>query len=164
MKVTGTCSEAETQAVVFASYVNGLMLQDGELRFQLKVVSGRERASFLLDFRQQPDPRASYELAFVPALGWATLAKPGGLVPLLAGRKDLQGRVAEDWNTLAIRLDGENLWVLLNDELILSAADRSFGQGRVLFGLFRMGDGSDTQESAVVIRNLRVSNLAPQAR
>ena len=30
IKVTGKCSEAETQAVIFASYVNGLLLRDGE--------------------------------------------------------------------------------------------------------------------------------------
>jgi hypothetical protein len=52
------------------------------------------------------------------------------------------------------------LWVLPNDEPILAATDSSYRSGSVFIGLRRLGDPNDNQESAVVVRNLRVSALA----
>lgn len=161
IKVTGSCSDTYPDAAITPSYVAGLDLPDGEVRLDVKVVSGHDRASFLLIFRGQYETQQWYWFSFVPARGWATLEKVADGKHALASRFDLRGRVAsDDWNTLAVRLQGPNIWVLMNDEPILSAADPAFDRGSVAVGLFRMGDANDTAESAAVIRNLRVSRLA----
>jgi hypothetical protein len=82
-------------------------------------------------------------------------------ITALALREDLSGHLArDDWNEYAVRLDGPNIWVLLNGTPILSASDTVVDRGWVAFGVKRLGSADDNAESAVVFRDLRVSRLA----
>ena len=79
----------------------------------------------------------------------------------LAERRDLGGLLSrDDWNTLAIRARGPELWVYVNGAPTLYASDPTYDRGGVFIGLTRDGDPDDTAESAVVVRDLRVSPLA----
>jgi hypothetical protein len=97
--------------------------------------------------------------------GWANVFKfKQGLeqAVTLASRSDLVTEInQDDWNEYAIRLHGPNIWVLLNGKLILSAADGELTDGGLSFGVRRLGNVEDDVEAAVVLRNLRVSRLAP---
>ena len=162
LKVTGKCREADGSPSIFPPGIPGLTVPDGEVRLEVKAVSGHDRVSFLFGIRQQPTLTDSYQVAVAPGMGVAVLTRTeSGQQPvILARRSDLAGRlVRDDWNSVAVRLQGQNLWVLLNDELILSAADPAYERGSVYVGLRRLGNPDDEPESAVVIRNLRVSRL-----
>ena len=113
-------------------------------------------------FRGSQDPVRVYSTSFRPATGAAVLQEEeGGAITTLASRGDLGDRVSrDDWNAIGVRLDGERLWVLLNDEPVLSASDAAFGSSFVTFGAGRVGEVEDEDESTVVFRNLRVSALA----
>jgi hypothetical protein len=163
LKVTGRCSEGSDFTAI-AAFIPDLAVPDGEIRIEIKVVSGHDRALPFLVFRQRTDPPAYYQLNLAPDPGVAFLGKgmpdEAKLVPL-AQRLDLRGRMSrDDWNEYAIRLVGQNIWILLNGEPILSAADGSIDRGSVAFGLNRLGDKNDDAETAAVFRNLRISRLA----
>jgi hypothetical protein len=64
------------------------------------------------------------------------------------------------WNSLAVRADGPNLWALLNHQPIISATDASFDSGSVSLMLIRDGNLDDEDETAVALKNLRMSALA----
>jgi len=65
-----------------------------------------------------------------------------------------------EWTTIAVRTQGPRLWLLLDNQPVLMASDATYADGVVWLALTRLGDPSDTQESAVTVRNLRVSQLA----
>lgn len=163
-KVTGPCTGDSRMAVMPIPPIPNLVVPDGEIHLEMKVVSGHERALPFMVFRGKTDPETSYELNLVPSAGFALLGKGAAgvqqLVPL-ATRADLRGRMSRDnWNEYAIRLDGPNIWVLLNGEPILSGSDAAFDSGWIAFGVQRLGNRDDDAESAVVFRNLRISRLA----
>lgn len=142
-----------------------LSLPDGEVRVEAKVVSGHDRAVLVMVFRAQADRPGGYVLFLHPsgAAAAALTREIGSTQTTLAMRTDLAGRVSRNgWNTIAVRLDGPNIWVLVNDEPILSAPDTELDDGRVGFGLLRLGTPDDNAESAAVFRNLRVSRLDPE--
>lgn len=161
-KVSGRCLDGHPLAFASTPPLSDLEVPDGEIQIEVKVVSGQDRAVLVLLFRTGRDPFRSYVLLVHPGLGGAQLQKEehGTVVPL-ARRFDLAGRLSrDDWNRLAVRLHGESIWVLLNDEPILSASDASIDTGRVGFGVGRIGGLDDRAESAAVFRNLRISSLA----
>ncbi len=164
LKVTGRPRD-DSAGAAFAVLIPDLVVPDGEIRLDAKVVSGHERAMPFFLLRLSADPPSGYEMNLVPNEGFAMVGKSvpneSKLFPL-AMRSDLRGRMSrDDWNEFAVRLDGPNIWILLNGEPILSASDSSSDRGRVGFGLARMGDVNDNVESAAVFRNLRISRLAP---
>ena len=59
-----------------------------------------------------------------------------------------------------MRMQGPELWLLVNDQPILSVSDGALTTGTMWVSLLRTGDPGDPQESAVVVRNLRLSGLA----
>src|SRR5262249_22226578 len=76
-------------------------------------------------------------------------------------RTDLASRVAsDDWNSLAIRMDGPNFWVFLNNELLISLSESTADRGTVAFRIQRTGPPDDAAEVAVVLGTLRVSRLS----
>lgn len=162
VKVAGRCHDSLQRAFATLPPIPDLVVPDGEIRLDAKVVSGHDRAGVLLQFRSQADPPRGYTLVIGPSQGAALLQKEEGTTGVpLALRTDLAGGLSRDgWNTLAIRLDGPSIWVLVNDELILSASDSMLDRGSVRFGVMRTGNPSDDVESAAVFRNLRVSGLA----
>ena len=156
LKVTGKCDDESTIALAF-NWITDLLVPDGEVRFDFKVVTGHDRASVILGFRTQSDFR-DYEAAIVPGSGLAGLYRGD---KLLAARRDLSSVISrDDWNTLAVRMRGSDLWLLVNDQLVLQANDSTYDRGHVSFALRRMGDINDSPETAAVLRNLRVSSLA----
>jgi hypothetical protein len=172
LKLTGRCAETIPTAVVGAP-IRGLDLPDGEVRLDVKAVSGLDRVRFLIQGRNQPregGPPEGFVAAIEPGLGRAFIGKnSGGQSTITMEATDLAGRLSPDgWNTLAFRLRGPDMWLLLNDEPILSATDTAFERGGVLLLLGRLGGGpirleddpNDLTEVAVVARNLRISGLA----
>jgi hypothetical protein len=137
--------------------LNRLVFPDGEARLEFKVVSGHDRGGFILSVREGP-PGTGYAAAIAPALGVAALL--GGNTQLGA-RNDLAEIMSrDDWNSIAIRARGPDLWLLVNDQLVGQASDPRFDSGRLSFALRRLGDPNDEPETAAVIRNLRISRLA----
>lgn len=159
-KANGRCTPS-TPVVGLGRYVDGLVVPDGEVSFDFKVANGLARAAIIANVRASLDGRSSYQVTLAPALGLATVSRfEYGLRTDLAQRTDLRPVIAPgDWNTLAIRLSGDEIWLLMNGLPALKAQDGRFGDGR--FGLTVLGPGSaaDEQEVAVVFRNLRVSAL-----
>jgi hypothetical protein len=166
LKVTGPCTPGARTALVTPGSLRGIELSGGELRVEFRLVSGPDRASPAVLFRQVRDAdgcTGGYTVILwsVPDRQFYLSKDPPGCGSPPVGFGDRTERLArDDWNILAIRLDGPKIWVLLNDAVLLSIADGDFLSGRVSLGLIRTGDVEDTEESAVVFRNLRLSGLA----
>ena len=160
LRVTGRCTEASTTASV-ARLIEGLSIPDGEIRIELRAVSGAERARFRLSIRSDLDGNERYFVALEPARGLLQLVKGGREGDMVLGtRTDLAGLLSPDgWNSLAVRAQGPHLWLLVNDQLVLSAVDSAYDSGTVILALARLGSVDDDQETSVVVRNLRVSGL-----
>jgi len=172
---TGVCNDGDIVAGV-GPIIRGLTMADGEIRLEVKAVSGLEHVRFTINTRNRPSTPgslpsaatlpASYAVAIEPALGRALIGKVGR--PMLE-RDDLARSLsADDWNSVAIRLQGPNFWLLLNDQPVLFFSDDSLDRGDVSFSVLKVSDGpersetdpNDTNEAAVIVRNLRVSALA----
>jgi hypothetical protein len=166
IKLTGPCGSGATSSAMGSGEVAGLDIPDGEVRVDFKLVSGAERAhvSMLVRLSTVDDCAYGY-LPVITGQGAAGIVKVDGCGPALtlASRGDLADRLRhDDWNSLAVRLEGPNMWLYLNDELIVSVSDDGFDHGGLMLRLTRLGDVNDTAETAVVFRNLRVSQLAPR--
>jgi Domain of Unknown Function (DUF1080) len=162
VKVSGPCREGAQAVAMMVPPLPGLVVPDGEIRIEAKSVSGHDQAGLSLAFRGNSDPLGSYELDVHPTQGGAALLRGQADAPTiqLALRGDLAGRLSrDDWNEYAIRLDGPNIWILLNGQLILSASDATNDRGWVSFGVHRLGSFDDNAETAMVFRNLRISRL-----
>jgi hypothetical protein len=153
--LTGKCSDADTTGL--ESYrVANVIIPDGEVRFDFKVVSGQDRAFVSLGFRQQEDS-THYSAVVGTAPGWAAIFRTGTTI---ATSGNLDSMISRDnWNTLAVRMRGSDLWMLVNDQLVLQANDTTYDRGLLTFTLGRLGDINDTSETAAVFRNLRISSL-----
>jgi hypothetical protein len=163
-KVTGRCQDGQSSPWVGTGAFKALQMGDGGLRFEYKAVTGRDRLTLQARFRLQDHPTNS--------VGYVIVARPGqGAVELyrqfapnqsmlLDGRGDLRDRLAtDDWVSIGARADGPHLFVLLNDEPILAAADTAFDRGSFQVVTIRQGDLDDAPETAVVWRDLQVSPL-----
>jgi hypothetical protein len=168
VSLTGTCSEGDRFAAI-AMLLRGLTMTDGEVSIQAKVLSGSERMRFGINTRAQPAapgaPRAGHAVGIEPGAGRGLL----GATTSAVTQVDLGGIVSDgDWNTLAIRLQGPSLWLLVNDQPAAFVSDSSVDRGDVLLNLVRLNsaadgienDPNDSTEVAVVFRNVRVSGLA----
>jgi hypothetical protein len=172
LKLTGRCNQADVFTAV-GPIIRGLDLPDGEVRLDVKAVSGLDRVRFLIQVRLQPREGGipdGYAAAIEPGLGRALIGKViSRQITYMAEGTDLAGRLSpDDWNTIAFRLRGPDMWLLLNEQPILSAADVALDRGEVLLLIGRLGGGplrleddpNDMTEVAVVVRNLRISGLA----
>lgn len=117
-----------------------------------------------LYIRARPSNNVAYYARVIPARGIAQLQKANQDTPqdtLLTERRDLAEQLAPgDWNSLAIRALGSRLWLLLNDQPVLSADEPGYDVGDIGVGVTRLGDLNDDAESAAVLRSLRVSGIA----
>ncbi|MFN0074390.1 MAG: hypothetical protein ACKVVP_23155, partial [Chloroflexota bacterium] len=120
LKVRGKCRESDGTANVGVRFP-GLMLADGEVRLEMKAVGGVDRVRFSLQIRGQPSGGNWYYAAVEPHSGGAQLLKlTDNQAAVLDQRFDLIGVLsANNWNSLALRAQGPNLWLLLNDRPIL---------------------------------------------
>jgi hypothetical protein len=167
LRAAGRCQE--NQPVVFASTgpVNDLTVPDGEIRFQVRTLAGSDRLRLRIAVRADPATGGSrgYLLRLDPGRGVADLvAATSDQGALLDVRTDLKQRLAStDWATVTLRMRGPDLWVLLNDEPLLSGRDAAFTTGSLYITALRLGDAGDDVELAVALRNLTVSQLAGSA-
>lgn len=163
-KVTGRCQDGQNSPWAGSGALRAIQIADGELRFEYKAVTGRERLRLESRVRLQDHPTNS--------VGYVIVVQPGrGSIELavqptpnqwfgLDGRLDLSERLAtDDWVTIAARAQGPNLWVFLGDEPILTAYDTTFDRGSIHFATNRLGNIDDPAETAVVLRNLQMSAL-----
>ena len=163
MRVAGKCSETQLYPAVAAT-VDGLTVPDGEVSVEIKVADDARAGAFAISMRR-PGRRAE---APDGIYGGIDFARGNALIvrwvmgesTVLAERNDLTGLRRDDWNRLAVRADWPRLWLILNDEPILSATDGMFDGGHVALHTLRFTQPDDSAEVAVLVRNLRVSDLA----
>lgn len=161
MKVRGPCIDGDRTALL-TSLTHDLSFTDGEIRLEMKVANGGDRGMFHLWFRDQGNESDGYALQVRPTLGWARLGKwVNREWVYFSERPDLSAVLSpNDWNTIAIIAEGPGLWVVLNDELVIRAADESLRSGGLGLQLLRGSNLTSQNETAVVVRNLRVSVLS----
>ena len=159
INLRGRCSDALPRAEVVQP-IRGVTLPDGEVRLDERVLSGADRSETLIGTRLQAG--GGYYAAFNAGLGRARLFKAvDQQITVLAERTDLAAVLAPFApNTLAVRAQGTRLWLLVNELPVLSAVDTGHDAGSVALLHSRLGPLDDEQESAVVMRNLRISALA----
>jgi hypothetical protein len=162
LKVTGRCTPEATDATLNLPPIPDLTVVDGEISVEAKAVSGHDRLSIAVWFRSNEDTSQGNAVILVPTAGIMMLFKVmPDAATTLAARNDLKGRISrDDWNTVAIRLDGASMWILLNGQPVFAASDSQTDRGGVSLGANRFGNRDDNAESAAVFRNLRVSRLA----
>lgn len=162
--IAGGCPSPDAFAGVGLN-TSYLTFADGEVRVEFRQLSGMDRAQVQIAVRTKTQPAYSaYSAALVPGRATAWIgASIDGQFTTLAQRADLAEKIAADgWNTLALRVQGTNLWLFLNGEQILTATDERLGTGGANVLVSRTGrpDPADTHEVSGVVRNFRVSALA----
>lgn len=163
MSVTGSCTSAPNNTNVTNTFL-GLTVPDGDVQVEIKPVAGVHRLRFVLGIRMQPS-REGYVTILNPAAGSAVLRKTGPGLDSREARRFLAGALGLNvWTKIAMRADGSRVWLLVNEEPILWLVDSTFSNGNprgdVLIQLVRVGSDDDKEESAAIVRNLRVSALA----
>jgi hypothetical protein len=183
IKLTGRCSY-DFFVAGFGPTVRGLTFSDGEVRLDVKVVSGVGRVRVGINARNQPfvpgslsSPESvpeSFAVAIEPGIGRGLIGNPPhGVI----NRTDLSDVISvDDWNTIAVRAKGTEFWLLVNEQVVLYTSDASPERGDVSFSVLRLSptagqigvegrdrmldDPDDRTEVAAVFRNLTVSALA----
>ncbi|MFN8524631.1 MAG: hypothetical protein U0821_16160 [Chloroflexota bacterium] len=158
-RVTGRCTESATNAAI-GRRVPGLTMTDGDIRLEFKVIAAPDRAELLLGTRVN-DGGNEYAAYVRPGLGQVQVNKfTNGQRTVLNRRTDVANLYQTDtWNSVALRTQGNNLWLLLNDEVVVAVADDSLDRGAAGITLYRMGDANDDAEVSILVRNLRISGL-----
>lgn len=150
---------------------NRLSMADGELRIEFRQLTGLDRTQIQVQLRTSSGPAgfSGYSAILNPTRGTAQLGVSVNSLPGTPAYKQLgqQNDLAmllkpDDWNTLALRVQGPNLWMFVNDQLVLAASDSSLDAGNANANVSRTGqpNASDTHEISAVLRNLRVSALS----
>jgi hypothetical protein len=132
------------------------------MRVEARIVAGAERALIRVFTRATPGSNG-YFAELDLARGWVGLYRwsDGQVTTLTRQPADLSAVYdQQSWTAVAIRARGQRLWLLLNEQPLLSARDATLESGGGLLALVRTGNPDDDEESAVIFRNLRVSALA----
>lgn len=158
MTVRGRCLPEFATADV-AVPATGVSLWDGDVALDFKVVAGAERAGLAL-FARYVD-RAGIGTRIRPGTGEIVIFKrAGGTSTTLASRTDPAVFPDQsDWQRLALRLRGGEVWVLVNDKPVLYASDILDQNGAIMLQVLRDGDVDDEAEVAVVFRDLTLSTV-----
>ena len=166
--VRGRCTDADSGASA-GPILRGLNVPDGEVRFEFKVVGGFERSSVALFIRRTGEPFGTYGFFIAPGRGAAALSKYAGgrestLLTQRSGLGDLLRR--DDWNVMSVRVVGSSLWLVVNDQPVLSAEDGDHQGREVGLTVGRLGNVDDDEEVAIVFRNFRLTAIegAPDDR
>jgi hypothetical protein len=161
MALKGKCT-AQSRSVSVLPPLAGLTVPDGEIRFEVKITGGYDRATISLVSRMKRTAVSGYYVSLAPSSGLALMAKLGQDAgsPLLARRGDLVDLFRrDDWNTIAFRLVGPSLWLIVNDQPVLMAEDGAYESGGASLGISRSGSADDEDEVAVVFRNITISKM-----
>jgi hypothetical protein len=142
------------------STMRGLIIADGEVAVDFWVTQGAPRTTIGINARVHD--RDAIGITFAPGEVAASVFKrTGGQLARVATRRDLAGYVdLAEWNRLAVRVRGNEVWLLLNDEPLLYTDAAANDQGLVQLYVIREGSLDDNVESSVVFRNLAMSTLA----
>ena len=136
---------------------NGVNVGDGEVAVDFKVVDGAERATVGLYVRNVNEQLIGGHVT--PERGEASLfTLNGGQQTDLGYRNNLVVPPYE-WNKLALRVSGHDVWLLINDEPVLHSHEVYADAGKIVIEVVRSGDSEDEDETAVVFRNLTLTAL-----
>lgn len=163
LTINGSCfSNANSgfRGVQFA----GLNVPDGEIRFDLRIISGYERLFLSIITRSTPGAAASTVRR--PSIGLnvgTDLARIGFHTSTAITRPGLKSAIpADTWVNIAVRLQGPTAWLLIDDQPFMSFTDpEGGGDGAGLsIASIKTGTLDDGQDVVYMLRNLRVSGLA----
>jgi hypothetical protein len=162
--VTGRCDEQSRGAGAIIPPFRSFFFGDGELRLEFRFTSGSERARLYLLFRglETTLGTSGYLALLDPAAGQIDL-KVGINSRDQDARSFITGQplISPDgWNSLVVRAQGPDVSILVNDRPFeFGGVSGSFPEsGYVQVLLVRTGDPDDPAETAIVLRNLRVSH------
>lgn len=161
-EIHGKCYESSRVATIGLPPLPFINIPDGELRFEFRIRSDLRRAFITVGVRAPEDEaKGVYFFIIGPHMGLAGIERlSDGQSKLLTGRSDIGGVIKRgDWNSLAIRMHGSSLWLLLNDQPVVSAEDNTFTQGSFFFDLRRDGSTSGDESVEAIFRNLTVSEI-----
>lgn len=158
MQLHRRCDEGA--GVVLRAGVRQLEFGDGEIRVEGRASEWSERLSLVVYFRTHGGA-TGYFADVQPIHGIVRLGKwADGRHLTFAQRANLLDLVGPyDWIRIAVRVRGPSIWLLVNDEVVLSASDNSFESGNVLIGITRRGNLEDDHRVSGEFRNLSVSSL-----
>jgi hypothetical protein len=157
--VGGPCVDDAPVADV-AVPARGITLWDGDIAFDFRMAVHGERARFALYVRSSNGKLLV--LRVHPGLQGMTLAtREDDVETTLVSRDALDITADPDtWNRLALRVRGDEAWVLVNDEAVLYAANVLDQAGNVGLQLVREGSLDDDEEVGVVFKDLTLSTVA----
>ena len=156
LRVMGPCFILLDEAWITVQ-ANGVNVGDGEVALDFKVVDGAERATVGLYVRNVNERLIGAHVA--PQRGEASLfTLIGGQQTDLGYRNHLVIPPYE-WNRLALRVSGHDVWLLVNDEPVLHSHEVYADAGKIVIEVVRSGDPEDEAETAVVFRNLTLTAL-----
>lgn len=157
LSVRGRCV-SEASAANLPVPGRQISVWDGDVALDFKVVSGVERAGVNVYARIKG---GTYMAAYLSlATGQAELfRREDGANTIVASTQDLGELDATNWNRLALRLSGGQIWLLVNDVPLLYAADVLNQDGGIGVAVVREGNVDDQDEVAVVFRDLTLTAL-----
>ncbi len=156
LRVTGPCGRNQDVASI-AAPANGVTLVDGDVALDFKVIAGAGRATVNLYIRNRDGKLLATALNF-QSDETSLFRREGTTNTVITTADGLRERaIPSDWNRLALRVRGGEVWVLLNDEPLLYAAEMLVQEGGMGIGTVREGNLDDEDEVAVVFRDLTVS-------
>ena len=157
LTVRGRCLQGASGAGV-AVRARQIGMGDGEVGVDFKVVAGAERAGVNLYARIEGN---TYVAAYVSlGSGQAELFKrDAGGNRLIASRPGFGEVDPTNWNRLALRIAGEEAWLLVNDVPILYGSGMPVQYGRVGLQVVREGNPDDGDEVAMLFRGLTLSGF-----
>lgn len=161
--VNGRCiDDSETADVALPG--RGISIQDGDLAMDFRIVSGAQRAQISVYVRNTSGKLIG--ATFAPTAGEAKLFSfADGAMTIIASRTDAQElAIPTDWNRLAVRVRGSELWMLVNDDPILYAPSVLDERGGVGIRVLREGNPDDDDETVVIFRNLTISTVSGAAQ
>ena len=168
--VTGRCDERHGRAGALIAPFRNLNFGDGEPRLEFRFTSGSERATLHLIVRGEETTLggSGYAATLDPAAAQVDL-EVSQSSQLRDARSSTAGQLlisADGWNSLVVRARGPDVSLLVNDRPFeFGRVSPSYPKsGYVQVFLIRMGDPDDPEETAVVLRNLRVSRLPDRDR
>src|SRR5829696_7205608 len=130
-----------------------ISMYDNDVSVGFKVVAGANRAGLNLYARVRDSANLMAAYLNVGGNKVELIRRDSGVNRTLTGRVDLKELIdPTDWNWLALRVRGREVWLLLNDEPVLYSGDALDQVGGIGLGVAREGSLTDTSEVAVVFR------------
>jgi hypothetical protein len=162
---SGGCQEPGGFAGSGIDGVGSLKFVDGEFRVEFRQLAGLDKTQLGINVRTSNQSGFSgYYSNLNVTRGTLNFGvSVNGQGKPLGQRNDLASLLKpDDWNTMAVRAQGPNFWVFVNDSMVLSATDASLDSGAANATVFRAGqpNAADTQEISGALRNVRISAIA----